>query len=267
MKKNQIILIIVGILVISFGCWMKIKINQHFENTLKSETKNNKEKLKLTNNIFLIKTDISDQNGNLREIDSDHLQSFRVSGDSIFKGDRLIWNSEKEHINFVQESPDGSMLLFYKQISDKYVILGQLDEKYEELTIELPGRDKATREDGRYWVGNDILISEYIDDFDPVPKGHGNEGWIKGSILYAYDLKNKTYGELKLEDLLSSELVQYKILTDEYEPSYSYKLPILRYYRIKGITDEGVIFLTSVDTSQPLGGNPKDEGAFEIKVK
>jgi hypothetical protein len=267
MKKTHILLIIIGILVITFGCRMIININQPVKKTLKSETKNYEQKLELTNNSVLIKIDIVPQNGNLREIGSDHLKSFRVSGDTIFKGDRVIWNNEKEHINFVQESPDGSMLLFYKQIAGKYVILGQLNGKYKELTTEIPRRENATREDGCYWVGNNILISEYIDDFDPVPKGYGNEGWVKGSKLYAFDLTNKTYGELKLDDFSSSEPVQYKMLTDEHEPSYSYKLPILRYYRIKGITDEGVIFLTSVDTSEPLGGNPKDEGAFEIKAK
>lgn len=198
------------------------------------------------------------------ELSSDHLVNFRLAGDKILKGNQVLWSDDKEHISFVQESPDGSMIIFFKQNDNRYVIYRHENGELKKLDVNIPSRIHGHREDGWYWVGNDHLIREQIEDFDPAPRGHGDEGWIKSNQIYVFNLKTQILKEMALDDI-SHPKENDILLTDESDPDYTYKIPVERYYRIKGITRDGVIALKSVDTSDPFGGNPMDEGVYKLE--
>lgn len=230
-----------------------------------SASLNGEESLQLGNAMSLKKLTIVPESKNFRETEPTHVRSFSVLRHSIIKGDDVIWNDDKEEITNVQESPDGKMILFFKCGVGQFDIYREENGKFHRMDIQLPHRDQANRVDGWYWAGNDTLIGEHIDYFNPVPQGYADEGWMKGSRIYAVDLKNKTYFELRPDELPKSEPDQFKVLKDEFDPTYTYQLPIWRFYKIKGITNEGIIFLESFDTSSPKGANAKDEGAFALK--
>ena len=201
----------------------------------------------------------------LRSLIENNLKSFFASRHSIGTKSGELWRREGVRIASVQESPDGTMILFYNSKKTGYEIHRYENGKLISLDIEIPNQDQGTRVNSWVWLGNDKLIGEHLVLIEPVPRGFGDEGWTKDIKFYVYDLKKRTHQEISFPGAPEFQPSHDKILKDEFDPSYSYVLPVTRYFSIKGITDEGAICLVSFDTSQPRGGNPKDEGWFILE--
>ncbi len=223
------------------------------------------ERLENDGGSIVMKRTSAPEKTELRLPEGDNVQSFSVSEYSITGEAGVSWSRERERIDGVQESPDGTTVLFYNCSTARYEVYRNENGKLLKLDMELPHRDQTTRVNGWYWIANDKLIGEHNVLLEPVPQGFGDEGWTKDIKFYIYDLKTNKHQKVSFPGVPECEQGVKQILKDEFIPAYSYELPITRYYSINGITDEGVICLMSFDTSQPRGGNSRDEGWFKLE--
>lgn len=200
----------------------------------------------------------------LREPKLNNVASLTVLRNAVLRGRNVLWSSNQEEITSVQQSPDGTMVLFYNCDTNEYEIYRIDTEILQRLDFQLPHQDQTTRVDRWYWMGNEKLIGEHSVLFDPAPQGYEDEGWTKDKILYIFDLKKKNHYRVRLNKPAKFESNRHKTIENSFDPSHNYVIPIARYYSIKGITEEGSICLASFDTNAPKGANIKDEGYFVL---
>jgi hypothetical protein len=210
----------------------------------------------------LVLSSVAPENSALRPLEAANLQKFSASDKSIYEGDRLLLNWGGQRISSVQESPDSSAVVLFNNSTSAYEVYRYKNKQLQLLDIELPHSDHTKRVNSWYWLGNNRLIGEHFEMLEPAPRGFSDEGWVKNSKIYIFDLEARLQHEVKLPTITRHEEEQIKTLKDDLDPEYSYEIPIYRYYKIKGITSSGSAFLTSLDTSKPNGGDERDEGWF-----
>jgi hypothetical protein len=172
----------------------------------------------------------------------------------------LGWPKNAWHL---QDSPNQERALFYDGVKRKWQVGSIREQSIVELVAEPPSEHQAKRVKTWSWLDNERLIGEGYQWLTPSPVGYEDEGWVESKSLYMFDLKTNKLSHVTWPSPLSTEQKNFQIGAEG--AGGQQWIPLLRYYSVVSVSERGLLRLVSFDTTQPEGGNQREEGWYRIK--
>jgi hypothetical protein len=114
-----------------------------------------------------------------------------------------------------------------------------------------------------HWLDNERLIGQHHALMDPPIPGYSEEGWTDSTALFVFDVNTGTINSVAWPSPLTTTEKEFQI--DPLRDGNTLVVPMKRYYSIHSASEKGHLHLVSCDTTQPEGGNQRDEGWYILK--